>query len=97
MSPIRTASEVFAYINQRFDKFLINCNHWIASIRTNEPGLNEPSPITGVVPNPADITLAAEDTPARVKDLIRLAPIKAYDGRIRAPPSNSVDKYISKD
>jgi len=86
-----------AYGLYRIVDYVADKDGFRASIRTNEPGLNEPSPVTGTVPNPADITLAAEDTPARVKDLIRLAPIKAYDGRIRAPITNSVDNRISKD
>jgi hypothetical protein len=73
---------------------------FLASIRSNEPGLVEPNPVTGVVPNPAHITLAAEETPGRVKDLIRLIKPAPYDGRIRsvrAPTNDISDKYSSKD
>lgn len=40
----------------------------LASIRTNEPGLVEPSPVTGEVQNPAAVTLSAEATPAGVRE-----------------------------
>ncbi|CAG2101265.1 unnamed protein product [Medioppia subpectinata] len=90
-----------AYGLYRIVDYVADKDGFRASIRTNEPGLNEPHPISGTVPNPADITLAAEETPGRVKDLIRLAPIKQWDGQgrhIRAPASNSVDnKYVSRD
>src|SRR5699024_1094951 len=39
-----------------------------ASIRTNEPGLVEPSPVTGEVASPASVTLSAEATPAGVRE-----------------------------
>lgn len=40
----------------------------LANIRTNEPGLVEPSPATGVVESPADVRLSPESSPARVRE-----------------------------
>ncbi|CAG2101264.1 unnamed protein product [Medioppia subpectinata] len=42
-----------------------------ATIRTNEPGLNERHPVSGAVQSPADVSLTAEDTPAQVREQIR--------------------------
>ena len=44
----------------------------IANIRTNEPGLVERNPVTNQVDNPAHIQVSAEDTPAKVVELMRL-------------------------
>lgn len=43
-----------------------------ASIRSNEPGLVERNPVTNQVDAPANIKIAAEDTPQKVVELMRL-------------------------
>ena len=48
--------------------FVTNQLHITASIRSNEPGLVEPSPVTGEVASPASVTLTAEATPAGVRE-----------------------------
>lgn len=52
----------------RIVDYVADDNGFRATIRTNEPGLVEPSPATGEVLNPADVILNAEATPAGVRE-----------------------------
>lgn len=52
----------------RIVDYVADDNGFRATIRTNEPGLVEPSPATGEVANPADVILNAEATPAGVRE-----------------------------
>ncbi|KAF7494964.1 Cuticle protein 16.8 [Sarcoptes scabiei] len=64
----------------RIVDYVADKNGFRATIRTNEPGLVERNPVTNEVDNPAHIQVAAEDTPAKVVELMRLK-----------KPSNSFD------
>lgn len=52
----------------RIVDYVADENGFRANIRTNEPGLVEPSPATGEVQNPADVTLSAEATPSGIRE-----------------------------
>ncbi|XP_075587275.1 uncharacterized protein LOC124498675 [Dermatophagoides farinae] len=56
----------------RIVDYVADKNGFRATIRTNEPGLVERNPVTNEVDNPAHIQVAAEDTPAKVVELMRL-------------------------
>ncbi|KAH9399008.1 hypothetical protein TYRP_018394 [Tyrophagus putrescentiae] len=52
--------------------FIADKDGYRASIRSNEPGLVERNPVTNQVDAPANIKIAAEDTPQKVVELMRL-------------------------
>ncbi|XP_027203201.2 uncharacterized protein LOC113797080 isoform X2 [Dermatophagoides pteronyssinus] len=56
----------------RIVDYVADKNGFRANIRTNEPGLVERNPVTNQVDNPAHIQVSAEDTPAKVVELMRL-------------------------
>lgn len=56
----------------RIVDYVADANGFRATIRTNEPGLVEKNPVTNEVDSPAHIKVAAEETPAKVLDLMRL-------------------------